>query len=323
MNNNVIMSRVLIIGAGQIGSRHLQGVKLAQHPLDIWVCDVNKESLRIAEERYNQVTSSVAHQVHFVTDMDKVPFDIDVAIIATGSKPRAHIVKYLLQTHNVFYMVLEKFLFPRIVEYDEIENLIAEHGVKTYVNCVRRMWEMYDFIKQHLDPNYPVKMAHYGGDWGLCCNSIHYIDIFMYLTNSTEYQLNIDGLIPEISPSKREGYIELMGKEFITVSNGCQLALEADPTYTGTSADIIDNGPTHFIINESKGQVQINDKEYEIPVLYQSALSGKLVDELLANGTCALTTYSESAKYHKIFLAHLLPFVNDITGMDSDTCPIT
>ena len=317
------MSRVLIIGAGQLGSRHLQGVKLAQHLLDIWVCDVNEESLRVAEERYNQVTTSVAHQVHFVTNMDKVPFEIDVAIIATGSKPRAHIVKYLLETHNVFYMVLEKFLFPRMAEYDEIEKLIAEHGVKTYVNCTRRMWDMYEYIKQHLDQRYPVKMALYGGDWGLCCNSIHYIDIFMYLTDSKEYQLNIDGLIPEIKPSKREGYIELMGKEFITAPNGSQLALEADPTYTGTSADIIDNGSTHIIIEESKGKVHINDKEYDIPVLYQSALSGKLVDELLTTGSCKLTTYSESAQYHKIFLAKILPFVNNLTGKNSDTCPIT
>lgn len=317
------MSRVLIIGAGQLGSRHLQGVKLAQHPLDIWVSDVNEESLRIAEERYNQVTSSVAHQVHFVTNMDEVPFEIDVAIIATGSMPRANIVKYLLQTHNVFYMVLEKFLFPRMAEYDEIEKLIAKYGVKTYVNCTRRMWGMYEFIKQHLDHTYPVKMALYGGDWGLCCNSIHYIDIFMYLTDSKEYQLNIEGLIPEIRPSKREGYIELAGKEFITVPNGSQLSLAADPEYTGASACMIDNGKTHIIINESKGQVQINDIEYEIPVLYQSALSGKLVDELLTIGSCKLTTYNESAKYHKIFLAQLLPFVNDITGKNSDTCPIT
>lgn len=317
------MNTIAIIGAGQLGSRHLQGVKLASHPLDIWVCDVNEQSLSIAEERYNQVTSSVAHQVHFVTNMDMVPFEVDVAIIATGSMPRARIVEHLLQTHNVFYMVLEKFLFPRMAEYDEIEKLIAQYGVKTYVNCTRRMWEMYEFIKQHLDPKYPVKMAHYGGDWGLCCNSIHYIDIFMYLTNSAEYQLNIDGLIPEIRPSKREGYIELVGKEFITAPKGSRLALEADPEYVGASVDIIDNGLTHIIIDESKGKVQINDIKYDIPVLYQSALSGKLVDELLTTGKSKLTPYAESAQYHKIFLAKILPFVNNITGENSDTCPIT
>ena len=317
------MNTIAIIGAGQLGSRHLQGVKLSQYPLDIWVCDTSSSSLRIAEERYNQVQSSTMHSVHFVNNMEQIPFTIDIVIIATGSISRANIVRTLLLTHNVYYMILEKFLFPRLTEYDEIGKLIENYGVKTFVNCTRRMWELYGFIKSQLNMKYPVMMSHYGGNWGLCCNSIHYIDIFMYLTNSTEYSLNIDGLVPEIKSSKRTGYIELVGKETITAPNGSRLLLEADPEYEGESVEIIDNGLTHIEIDESNGIVRINEKEFAISILYQSSLSGKLVDDLLGNGTCALTPYIESAKYHKIFLAQLLPFVNNIMNSNSDICPIT
>ena len=43
------MKTVLIAGAGQLGSRHLQGVKTSKHELDIWVYDLSEDSLAVAE----------------------------------------------------------------------------------------------------------------------------------------------------------------------------------------------------------------------------------------------------------------------------------
>lgn len=317
------MKTIVIIGAGQLGSRHLQGVKLASQPLDIWVCDTSSESLRVAEERYNQVLSATAHVVSYVTDMDLLPLNLDVVIVATGSLPRAGIIGVLLTTHNVRYLVLEKFLFPRMAEYGAIQALIDQYHVPTFVNCTRRMWRLYGLVAKHVDSSKPVKMQHIGGDWGLCCNSIHYIDIFMHLSGAKTYELDINGLEPEIVPSKRNGYIELHGKEIITTPDGDQLILEANPEHEGPSVDVILNGDKRILIDESKGIVQINDLKIEEPMQYQSALSGILVDELLSNGTCLLTPYAESARYHTIFLSQIGPFVNNITGVNSDTCPIT
>ncbi len=50
------MFNVAIIGAGQLGSRHLQGLKLSSSPLSITVMDSNDESLRVAKERYDVVS---------------------------------------------------------------------------------------------------------------------------------------------------------------------------------------------------------------------------------------------------------------------------
>jgi prephenate dehydrogenase len=46
------MFQVAIIGAGQLGSLHLQGLKSASSPLSITVMDSSEDSLRVAEERY-------------------------------------------------------------------------------------------------------------------------------------------------------------------------------------------------------------------------------------------------------------------------------
>lgn len=49
------MYKVAIIGAGQLGSRHLQGLKGAASSLAITVLDSSKESLQVSKERYEAI----------------------------------------------------------------------------------------------------------------------------------------------------------------------------------------------------------------------------------------------------------------------------
>lgn len=218
------MKTILIAGAGQLGSRHLQGVKTSENELDIWVYDLSRESLRVAEERYNQVESE-NKTAHFVDSLEDVPNNIDVLIVASSSKPRAIIVKQVLASKKVKYMVLEKFLFTRMSEYEEIKQLIDEKGVKTWVNCPRRMWDGYSLISQYIDSTKPVSFDYEDTDWGLCCNTVHYIDIFMLLSGSKSFAVNLDGVEPEVVDSKRAGYVELHGEEVFTTDNGSELRL--------------------------------------------------------------------------------------------------
>lgn len=317
------MNTILIAGAGQLGSRHLQGVKLSQNELDIWVYDLSIDSLKVAEERYNQVNSPNNKTVHFVTSLDEVPEFIDVAIVASSSKPRYAIVTSILKDHSVKYMVLEKFLFPRLSDYDEIKVLLEEKNVSAFVNCPRRMFESYNLIKSLIDTNKPITYFYEEKDWGLCCNSIHYIDIFMMLTGSNSYYLNLDDIETQIVESKRKGYVEFYGREIVTTSKGDKLILSCPSDYEGEPKISIDNGTTHIEMNESTGDVFINGEKKTTTVQYQSSLSGKVVDSLLETGKCSLTQYAESAEYHKIFLNKVAPFINNITGSDSDSCPIT
>ena len=44
------MKRIFIIGAGQLGSRHLQALKSSSNSLNIFIVDPSLESLNIAKE---------------------------------------------------------------------------------------------------------------------------------------------------------------------------------------------------------------------------------------------------------------------------------
>ena len=316
------MKTILIAGAGQLGSRHLQGVKTSKYELDIWVYDLSDESLKVAEERYNQVESN-NKSVHFVNTLDVVPSEIDVVIVASSSKPRAAIVSAILASKAVKYMVLEKFLFPRLSEYEEIGSLIKQKQVKTWVNCPRRMWKGYEIIKQMIDKSKPIEYLYEGGEWGMCCNTIHFVDVFMYLNGMNHFSVNLNGLIQEVADSKRAGYVEVHGTEVFTTANGSVLKLTSLPDYKGESHLIIRNGNTTIEYNEGKGLITVNGERTTVSVHYQSSLSGILVDELIETGMCRLVSYDQSASYHIAYLSEIAPFINRIKGWKSDSCPIT
>lgn len=86
------MKRVVLIGAGQLGSRYLQGLALCKNNLQIEVVETFKESADVAKERYEQTESYGEKCIEFFSKIDNISNDIDIAIISTNSDVRADII---------------------------------------------------------------------------------------------------------------------------------------------------------------------------------------------------------------------------------------
>ena len=317
------MYNVAIIGAGQLGSRHLQGLKGAASPLSITVVDSSEASLKVAEEHYESVSAVGEKSVQFTTTMNQLSKELDLVIVSTSSRPRADIVKSLLRLSKVKYLILEKVLFPKLCEYDEIDQLLKEYGVTCWVNCPRRMYGIYSYLSHKIDKSKPVKMINANENWGLCCNSIHNIDLFMYLTGESTYTIDVSGLHREILNSKREGYIEMTGTLIVTTPNGSRLTLTSENGYKGPKGRFIENNGLRIFLDESKAIGNCGDDHFSFIVPFQSQLSGLLADEILKTGGCQLTPYAISASYHKPFLSALLSFYNEVNGTNSEFLAIT
>lgn len=318
------MKRVAIIGAGQLGSRHLQGLKVASSPMEITVMDSNVNSLKIAKERFDAVSPIGEKTIKYVTSIDDLPEELDLVIIATGSKPRASIVKSLLNHSSLQYLVLEKVLFPTLNDYSVIGKLLEENGVRCWVNCPRRMFGTYKQIKENIDVSKPIHMTKADEDWGLCCNSIHMIDLFMYLTEETEYSIETKWLNDKIEDSKRGGYVEMTGMLKIVTPKGNSLTLISEKDFEGEKNFMIENNGNMFVIAEAGGFWIHKNKKKPFTMVYQSQLTGILADEILITGGCSLTSYQISALYHRPFIEALLGKYNDIMGtLDNKLLPIT
>lgn len=127
---------VAIIGAGNLGSRHLQALALTDIPLAVQVVDPSEKSLDVAKERWQEMPiNPLVERVTFHKELDELNGNFDVVIVATSSKPRRAVVEKLLAKNKVRYMILEKVLFPRLSDYEDVGRLLERHNVKAWVNC--------------------------------------------------------------------------------------------------------------------------------------------------------------------------------------------
>lgn len=324
------MYNIAIVGAGQLGSRHLQSLKSITLGSSLFVIDPNTDSLDTAEKRYEQIEENKnIHSVLFSKDLDNLPHTIDLLIVATSSNIRAEILKLIIQKKEVKNIVLEKVLFQREKDYYEIETLFNDKSINAWVNCPRRMFPVYQKIRDLIEKNEPTHILVDGANWGMACNSIHFIDLVSLLLEEVYYSIDNSLLYEGFIESKRDGFKEVSGLLKVVFQNKSTLTLSSrkdgnDPIYI-----TISNSASRFIIEESKSRLKYSQKEtnwdwkeetFEKPL--QSQMTSVFSEAILINGNCQLTPYQESMKLHLPFINSLLEFFNS-NGLKGDYCPIT
>lgn len=323
---NHIKNSIVLIGAGELGSRHLQSLVRIGPTTKITVLELSDNAISLARTRILEIseTSEFVAKVEFIKVLEQLPVNIDLAVIATGAAPRMHILRELLAHSKVRYMLLEKVLFQKLDEYDEASVFLENLGVEAWVNCPRRMFDGYGALKLQLNLKQPVEMHVKGGQWGLACNAIHYIDIFAFLTSSRIQSVNVENLESAIYPSKRPGYVEFFGSMSVQFENGHKLVLSCSHDQTDCLINIVDSEGS-YNIDESSGIVLKNTQKTNITITSknQSDLTQVFAEQVLAFGRSNLTEYIESSALHKPLISSLLSFYNMKNKTELKSLPIT
>lgn len=316
---------IIIIGAGQIGSRHLQALSRSKLPLDIYVTDTSSESIDLCQNRWREM-SPVASQAVFSNNIP-VGCDYDLAIIATTSLVRAAVIKKLLLHNTVRYLILEKFLFPSPADYYAIGDLLAKKSVPAWVNCSRRMHPVYQQL--HHKFKGPISLRFAGGEWGLGCNGIHLADLASWYTEQKNFSWDTSRLDRLPLKAKRPGVVEFSGELLGFGADGSRLSLLALAGSAIPPLVEIQNETARVIIDEIHNQgflyQQHNNWQPEpltFRTPFQSELSHLFVQDILNDGRCDLTSYEDSAKLHLGLLNAFLNF-GELLGLNSEMCPIT
>ena len=141
--------QIAIIGAGQLGSRHLQGLAKLQLECEITVIDPMSASLAVARQRFDEMPVNPAMRgVRYQTEIGDLPLDLDLVIIATTADIRLAVMESLLAHSKVRCLLLEKVLFQDLADYPEAQALLAAHQVRTWVNCPRRVFPIYQEVRE-------------------------------------------------------------------------------------------------------------------------------------------------------------------------------
>ncbi len=325
------MFKITLIGSGQIGSRHLQGLANLKINSSIEVIDPNIESLELAKKRLTEVNkSNNVKSIKFFSSLEESTTFSNLVIVATSSDIRKDVVMKYLENNSTQYMILEKFAFQSIEDYQSILDLLRKKEIKSYVNCPNRAFQSYAKLKDTLKSEKKIQIEVDGGDWNLASNLIHYLDIVNYLSNSRIKSLEGRSLSKRIFNSKRKGFKEFSGEVSGITERGDEFFIRhkkksnQELTLTFTSQ----NNQIKVLESQSKAILYkingiLHSKIIDFPILYQSDLTTSLVHDLFYENQCALSSLKDSFHIHKLIINLFNDHLADVQGKVYKKCPIT
>ncbi len=319
--------QIILIGAGQLGSRHLQAICKLQTSVHIDVVDLSSQALEVCKQRFEEVE----HAKINATFLQEIPQNktYNLAIIATASRVRAKVTEELIEKSKIQYILFEKVLFTLSEDYSRIQKLLEKHAIKAWVNCPRRMYPIYKNMAKIFEKDTCLNFVAQGGDWGLACNSIHFIDLVSYFTKEKNFIYLNNFLDKTIHESKREGYKELTGSLLAKGDKGSIITLSSVQNSTAPLTIQIWGNQAHAYLGEHNSTCTLYTQEnrwkaQELPlhIPYQSELTNLFVEEIMQTGTCELTTFEESCALHTPLLEFFIKHMQE-QGFSSLECPIT
>lgn len=294
------MFKILLVGCGKLGQCYLQSIH--NHLENVKIITVDP---------FVEIENS-DHHVHQLVELDNQDFDL--AIVTTCSDIRYQIVKDILNTFKVKYMILEKILFQNQQEYLEIQERLIETATTAWVNCPRRTYQCYKQIKEMINPNNKVKLQVSGSNWGLACNIIHFLDLYAYLSDDYDFELKSKDLV--MFDSKRMNFYEFNGEIY-----GDNFNIKCDSTnnlFSLKKTIMIDDRTIN--INNQAGTLKIDDLDISFKTPYVSEYMGKFIQKILVDGECDLPTYQQSTKIHLKLIDLIKP---EFEKKGIKNCPIT
>ncbi|MGQ7818397.1 Gfo/Idh/MocA family oxidoreductase [Metapseudomonas furukawaii] len=323
------MKNVLLVGAGNLGRRHLQGLKGGQQSTRLIVVEPYPEARTLAEQMYEATKVEVdSKPISFCTDLAEVADKVDVAVLATPANGRLQLLGETL-AKGATDIVLEKVAFNSVADIDAASDLMARYGARGWVNCPRRLNPVYTALKDELADKKINEFKVVGDNFGMACNAIHFLDLFAFLSGIDQYQIDLGG-VESIEPSKRGGYIEFYGKAEGTFDQGPEFQIKCGKSEAGVTFKIaISLDDREYLIDEIGGSIETRYKSGEIESRgfrqpYQSELTGALIDTIIQERQCGLTTFDESMALHRPFIsaAHAL-YISAFPDNQEKMVPIT
>lgn len=320
------MTRVLIVGCGIIGSRHLQSILESKTPLIIDIVEPNKKAKLNAESILDsQKIIKFNHKINWYVDLSEVKNSSDFTIIATLASDRVNLIIKLLKMGNSKFLI-EKMVCQSKKDYDLLITKIKLYGAKAWVNCPRRYFSSYKKIKQIFKNSENLHVNVHSGNIGFGSNAIHFLDLFTWLIDDNKIILDGKFLTNQIFSNKRgKDLVEFQGT-ILANNHSHYISLNFSP---------YDEMPQTIDITGNNIRIQINETLETISIIhgrtnnldfkteFQSTLTLKIMNDILKKDTSVLPSVQDSYFIHcelfRIFNLHIKKILNKKLKL----CPIT
>ena len=335
---------IAVIGSGNVGSRHVQGLANSIAKMNVFVVDPKKNNLEKTKKLIleNNLNNNKNINITFNQTISKINDSIDLAIISTNSDVRRQVIEKLVSLNDVKNIILEKIAFQKINDFDFIIKLLNEKKIKSFINFPRRVYKSYHNLKKEISKEKKIYFSVVGRNLGLASNTLHLLDLFSYLTNTKKISVKEVSLNNKIYDSHRKGFVELKGTLKFSSDREDILYLcdfdqyKKDISFLGVNyrgilfgGIRIENKNFSYSIYENYQKIVkvaynknllVDVDSFEAPL--QSVLTKYMADDFFKKNKIYLPRLKDSYHHHKIIIDI---FTNHINKCDINLsgCPIT
>lgn len=315
--------KVLIIGAGRMGLRHLQGALSLDIVEDVMLLDIKEEALTAAKTAY-QNDQRVKYDL--LSTFKSTDCKYDLCIIASTASSRKPLCELAVNS-GCKYLLIEKPLGQSYQDVSKLCDYLDTLPLATYVNLNMRMYDSFNKLKNDIS-----SLVQFDGEKiitintgtiGIGCNGIHYLDLIYFLLDADTSEIIAAEVDDNLIPSGR-------GKDFFDFGGWAVIKFYKQNNYIGKALLSLSSGSTVFgswDIVGPYGKISIDEisqkridtlrnKDSQMPISRYAAdflspeeqqfttpflgdLTAKWIKEL-SKGNHLLPKVRESLKVHKL-----------------------
>ena len=217
-----------IVGMGNIGMRYLQSIISEDNDYVITCYDImpNFKDRVLSFLNENQLSlEGVNFSASMEENLEVVDSDTVVLITTTAHKRESLILDFAMK--NPKLIITEKLVCSSRKAYSLLLKSLEKINYKNIlVNFFPRNQLFFQDLYKNINKNQKFHMHVSIPKLGLACNGIHFIDMFLWLSDSLEYKVTQD-LYNETYEQKRKGYYDFSGSINV-VSNLSTFTLSDD-----------------------------------------------------------------------------------------------
>ena len=287
------MYKIVIVGLGSIGYRYFEAIQRIQFPnIKIFLVDKKIKSIMQKHNLNGKLIKTVG-------DLKSIPKKIDLCIVSTTCRNRHILLKKIILKSSIKNLILEKPLTQSPSELIKL-NIILKNLKNVWVNTDRRCDKIYKFIKSRLNTKNKIVMKVEGNSWGICCNSLHYVDLFNFLSEENLHAIREKPILSWF-PAKRDGFKELdNGKLQLNFGNH-ELHLFSKKNYLPKNLKVfIKNEKKTFHIKEKSEIFELKHRRKTL-LFKNDPLSIKMtniIKKILLKNKSDLPNYLDSSKLY-------------------------
>jgi predicted dehydrogenase len=316
-----VKQNLLLIGAGALGSRHLQSLAAGEDVASVTVVEPRQSGRDKAKACWAEIEGHPDKVLTFQT-IDTLSSSYDGCIISTPSVGRLKVLERVIGL-GVGTILCEKVLFQTVADLRTAAQLVDRANADVRVNHIYRYSDAMIELRERLAGSAVAIEVVVGGD-GMGCNLIHYVDLLEYLACEPVVSMNVSIDRP-LRPSKRGAdFVEFCGEaRGATVSGSSLHAVFREGPSPGPQIKI-SSATSTTVIDEQQGSIETDIPQFiatSFGAPRVSSLSFRILNDQRLR-RCLLPTLGQSLAANRLMLTC---FNRELCGEHHDEliCPIT